>query len=57
MKATDSTRFSLEELDVMSLFLEEYYCEFLDFISDSGLDKEFAEILLAKLACACLRSE
>jgi hypothetical protein len=57
MKATDSTRFSLEELDVMSLFLEEFYPEFLDFISDSGLDQDFAERLLAKLACACIRSE
>ena len=53
----DSIRFNTKELDAMALFIEDFYSEFLDYISDFGLDQEFAEKLLAKLNCACVRSE
>jgi len=57
MKATDPNRFTIKELDAMALFLEEFYPEFLDYISDFGLDQDFAEKVLEKLNCACVRSE
>jgi len=41
----------------MALFIEEFYPEFLDYISDFGLDQDFAEKILEKLNCACVRSE
>jgi hypothetical protein len=57
MKATDSIRFTIRELDAMALFIEEFYPEFLDYISDFGLDQDFAEKVLEKLNCACVRSD
>lgn len=57
MKATDLNRFTIKELDAMALFIEEFYPEFLDYISDFGLDQEFADKVLEKLNCACVRSE
>ena len=57
MKATDLNRFTIKELDAMALFIEEFYPEFLDYISDFGLDQDFAEKVLEKLNCACVRSD
>jgi hypothetical protein len=53
----DSFKFNIKELDAMALFIEDFFPEFLDYISDFGLDQDFAEKLLAKLNCACVRSD
>ncbi len=53
----DSIRFNIKELDAMAMFIEEFYLEFLDHISDFGLDQEFADKVLEKLNCACVRSD
>jgi hypothetical protein len=57
MKANDLNRLTAEELECLSMFLDDNFPLFVDHLSDFGKADAFAEALIDKLSASCFNRE